>query len=71
MIYADSVAVPEGTDAAAADAANKALLEEAGVHGSFSGAAFTYGPDRDGRQGGAVRRRPSEARGVSGHIGGV
>jgi hypothetical protein len=35
MIYADGVAVPAGSGAAAADADAKALLEEAGVQGSF------------------------------------
>ncbi len=51
MIYADGVAVPEGPDAAAADAAAKALLEAAGVQGGFSGAAFVGGPARDSRRG--------------------
>jgi hypothetical protein len=49
MIFAGGVAVPDGPEAAAADAAAAALLTAVKVPGAFSGASFV-GPTRDGRR---------------------
>ncbi len=50
LVYAGGVAVPDGPEAAVANAAAAALLTAAKVPGGFSDASFA-GPTRDGRCG--------------------